>query len=195
MSGATYRISRDDRSFRQRLFEPPAVGKMSLLANLVASAILLFWSLFVLFPIYWVVITAFKNAETVNNGPFFIPFVDFQPTLKGWIAQFATDPHCDAYSVGRQLFLLVYNLFAFILSPIVKIEKMEPQICKVYLAYTNSFVISFGATALSASASGILVADFPRPDRVTSDALASAPELALAVEAARSDFEAEFRAA
>ena len=148
MSRATYRISRDNRSFRQRLFEPPAVGKMSLMANLVAWAILLFWSLFVLFPIYWVVITAFKDAWTVNNGPFFIPFVDFQPTLKGWTAQFATDPYCDAYSIGRQLVLLLNNLFAFIVSPIVTIERMEPQICKVYLAYTNSFVISFGATAL-----------------------------------------------
>jgi multiple sugar transport system permease protein len=148
MSGATDRISKPKRSLGQRLFEPPAVGKMSPVANLVAWAILSFWSLFVLFPIYWVVITAFKDAWTVNNGPFFIPFVDFQPTLKGWIAQFATDPYCDAYSVGRQLVLLLNNLFAFIVSPIVKIERMEPQICKVYLAYTNSFVISFGATAL-----------------------------------------------
>ena len=76
MSRATYRISKPQRSLRQRLFEPPAVGKMSPMANLVAWAILLFWSLFVLFPIYWVVITAFKDAWTVNNGPFFIPFVD-----------------------------------------------------------------------------------------------------------------------
>ena len=66
MSAATYRISKADRSFRQRLFEPPAVGKMSLMANLVAWAILLFWSLFVLFPIYWVVITAFKDAWTLS---------------------------------------------------------------------------------------------------------------------------------
>ncbi|MDA9440960.1 ABC transporter permease [Bradyrhizobium sp. CCBAU 51745] len=121
---------------------------MSPVANLVAGGILLFWSLFVLFPIYWVVITAFKDAWTVNNGPFFIPFVDFQPTLKGWTAQFATDPYCDAYSIGRQLVLLLNNLVAFIVSPVIKIERMEPQICKVYLAYTNSFVISFGATAL-----------------------------------------------
>src|SRR5581483_457292 len=148
MSGAPHTTFKNHRSFRQRLFEPPAVGKMSPMANLVAWAILSFWSLFVLFPIYWVVITAFKDAVTVNNGPFFIPFVDFQPTLKGWTAQFATDPYCDAYSVGRQLVLLVYNLFAFIVSPVIKIERMEPQICKVYLAYTNSFVISLGATAL-----------------------------------------------
>ena len=50
MSRATYRISKPQRSLRQRLFEPPAVGKMSPMANLVAWAILLFWSLFVLFP-------------------------------------------------------------------------------------------------------------------------------------------------
>lgn len=152
MNVGTYRFSTANRTLMQRLFEPPAIGRMSFAANVVAAAILLFWSLFVLFPIYWVVITAFKDAQAVNDGPFFIPFVDFQPSLKGWTAQFATDPNCDAYAIGRQLFLLVYNLFASILSPIVKIEKMEPQICKVYLAYTNSFLISFGATALCMAA-------------------------------------------
>lgn len=148
MSEVGYKFEKTNRSLFDRLFEPPAVGKMSPVAKLVAYAILLFWTAFVMFPIYWVVITSFKNATTVNDGPFYIPFVDFQPTLDGWRAQFATDPHCDFYAIGRQLVLLVYNLVAFILSPIFDIGRMEPQICKVYLAYTNSFVISFGATAL-----------------------------------------------
>ena len=35
----------------------------------------------------------------------------------------------------------VYNSFAFVVSPVVTLQPMEPQICKVYLAFTNSLVI------------------------------------------------------
>jgi multiple sugar transport system permease protein len=132
----------------ERLFESPAVGEMSPVSKIVAYGILFFWSLFVLFPLYWVVITAFKNGQIVNEGPYYIPFVDFQPTLDGWRAQFATDSFCDAYAVGRQLVLYFYNALAFVVSPVVSIQPMEPQICKVWLAFTNSVVINIFATAL-----------------------------------------------
>lgn len=148
MSDATYKFEKARRSLMERLFEPPAIGKMSPVAKFVAYAILLFWSAFVLFPIYWVVITAFKSAQVVNEGPYYLPFIDFQPTLDGWRAQFATDPFCDVYAIGRQLALLAYNSLAFLLSPVFAIRPMEPQICKVFLAYTNSLVISVASTAL-----------------------------------------------
>jgi multiple sugar transport system permease protein len=148
MTGSSYKFEKSSRSLMQRLFEPPAMGKMSPAAKVVAYSVLIFWSAFVLFPIYWVIITAFKTAQAVNQGPYFIPFVDFQPTLDAWRTQFTTDPFCDTYAIGRQLVLLVYNSAAFLLSWIVSVEPMEPQICKVYLAYTNSFVISVAATLL-----------------------------------------------
>ncbi len=148
MSEASYKFEKSNRSLLERLFEPPAVGKMSPVAKVVAYGILAFWSLFVLFPLYWVVITAFKDGQIVNEGPYYIPFVDFQPTLDGWRAQFATDPFCDLAAIGRQLVLYGYNSIAFVLSPIVTIAPMEPQICKVWLAFTNSIVINVFATAL-----------------------------------------------
>ena len=94
------------------------------------------------------VITSFKDAAAVNQGPFYIPFVDFQPTLNAWRSQFNSDPFCDLPSVARQLGLLVYNSFAFIVSPVVTLQPMEPQICKIYLAFTNSIVVSVAATAV-----------------------------------------------
>jgi len=148
MSEASYKFEKANRGLMERLFEPPAVGKMSPVAKLVAYTILVFWSLFVIFPLYWVIITAFKNGQIVNEGPYYIPFVDFQPTLDGWRAQFATDPFCDLQSVARQFVLYAYNSVAFVLSPIVTIEPMEPQICKVWLAFSNSIVINVFATAL-----------------------------------------------
>ena len=148
MSDLGFKIEKNQRSLMERLFEPPAVGQMAPVAKLVAYSILAFWSLFVIFPLYWVIITAFKNGQIVNEGPFYIPFIDFQPTLDGWRAQFGTDPFCDLPAIGRQLVLYVYNAFAFIVSPVVSIQPMEPQICKVWLAFTNSIVINVFATIL-----------------------------------------------
>jgi multiple sugar transport system permease protein len=131
----------------ERLFEPPAIGKMSPVSKLVAYGLLAFWSLFVIFPIYWVVITAFKDAAAVNQGPFYIPFVDFQPTLAAWRVHLS-DPNCDLYAIGRQFVLYVYNSFAFLVSPVVALSPMEPQICRVYHAFSNSLVIGIASTAL-----------------------------------------------
>jgi multiple sugar transport system permease protein len=146
MSGASFKLEKANRSLMERLFEPPAVGKMSPVANAVAYLLLAIWSVFVLFPLYWVVITSFKDAAAVNQGPFYIPFVDFQPNLDAWRAQFNTDPFCDLPSILRQVGLLFHNTFAFIVSPVVAVQPMEPQICKIYLAFTNSIVVSIAAT-------------------------------------------------
>lgn len=147
MTTSPLKYEKANRSLMERLFEPPAIGKMSPVAKLVAYGLLAFWSLFVIFPIYWVVITAFKDAAAVNQGPFYIPFVDFQPNLNAWRIHLA-DPNCDLYSLGRQFVLLAYNSVSFILSPIVDIGAMEPQICRVYHAFTNSLVIGIASTAL-----------------------------------------------
>ena len=132
----------------ERLFEPPAVGKMAPASKVVVYFLLISWTIFVLFPIYWVIITSFKDAATVNQGPFYIPFVDFEPTLDAWRAQFTEDPYCNAAAIGRQLWLLVHNLFVFLLSPVVTLKPMEPQICKIFLAFTNSVVVSVFSTFL-----------------------------------------------
>jgi multiple sugar transport system permease protein len=146
MSQASFKLEKANRSLMERLFEPPAVGKMSPVANIVAYFLLAVWSIFVLFPLYWVVITSFKDAAAVNQGPYYIPFVDFQPNLNAWRAKFNTDPFCDLPSILRQVGLLFYNSFAFIVSPVWAIQPMEPQICKIYLAFTNSIVVSVAAT-------------------------------------------------
>jgi len=148
MSKATFRFDKADRSLMERLLEPPAIGKMSPAASVLAHGLLVAWSVVVLFPIYWVIITSFKDAAAVNQGPFYIPFLDFEPTLNAWRSQFTSDPFCDVPSIARQIGLLAYNSVAFILSPIVTLQPMEPQICKIFLAFTNSIVISIAATAI-----------------------------------------------
>lgn len=42
------------------------------------------WTLVVLFPLYWLFITSFKLPIDVSSGPFYLPFVDFKPSLHAW---------------------------------------------------------------------------------------------------------------
>lgn len=43
-----------------------------------------FWLLFCLFPIWWVLVTAFKPPLAVSQGATYLPFIDFQPTLQAF---------------------------------------------------------------------------------------------------------------
>lgn len=42
------------------------------------------WTIVVLFPLYWLLVTSFKLPLQVNQGPFYLPFIDFQPSLHAW---------------------------------------------------------------------------------------------------------------
>jgi multiple sugar transport system permease protein len=148
MSNSGYKFEASNRSLMERLFEPPEIGKMSPVAKIVAYGVLAFWSAFVIFPLYWVLITAFKDSAAVNEAPHYLPFYDFQPNLDAWRVHLNSDPYCDGYAIVRQIYLMVYNSVAFVVSPVVHIDPMETQICKIYLAFTNSLVISIAATAL-----------------------------------------------
>jgi multiple sugar transport system permease protein len=53
-------------------------------AKLLAYLILGFWTLVVLFPLYWLVVTSFKLPIQVDSGPKYIPWVDYKPTLSAW---------------------------------------------------------------------------------------------------------------
>jgi multiple sugar transport system permease protein len=65
-------------------FRRRSVTDMSPPAKLATFVALLAWAFVVLFPIYWLVVTSFKRPYDVDKGPFYIPFVDFQPTLDAW---------------------------------------------------------------------------------------------------------------
>ena len=53
-------------------------------SKVVAYALLIGWSIVVLFPLYWLAVTSLKLPIQVDKGPYYIPFVDFQPTLDAW---------------------------------------------------------------------------------------------------------------
>jgi multiple sugar transport system permease protein len=65
--------------FGRRSLTTPSRAEMAL--SYLALGI---WSAVVLFPLYWLLVTSFKLPIDVNSGPFFLPFVDFQPSLHAW---------------------------------------------------------------------------------------------------------------
>jgi multiple sugar transport system permease protein len=77
-------MSMEKRSLMRRLFEPASVDTQAPVAKVATYALLFLWTLVVLVPLYWVLITSFKGPGEVDNGPFYLPFVDFTPSLQAW---------------------------------------------------------------------------------------------------------------
>jgi multiple sugar transport system permease protein len=57
----------------------------ALLFNILTYAVLIFWSLVCLFPLYWVVVTSLKGTPAIYYGPSYLPFFDFAPSLDAWV--------------------------------------------------------------------------------------------------------------
>lgn len=53
-------------------------------AKVGAYIVLLGWTFVVLFPLYWLLMTSFKLPIQFSGGTYYIPFIDFQPTLDNW---------------------------------------------------------------------------------------------------------------
>lgn len=59
-----------------------------LLVKILIYALLVNWSLVCLFPLFWIAVTSLKADSEIMHGPYYVPFVDFTPTLDAWKAIF-----------------------------------------------------------------------------------------------------------
>ncbi|MEM3433910.1 MAG: carbohydrate ABC transporter permease [Candidatus Bathyarchaeia archaeon] len=72
----------------------------------VTYFILLVWAFLVIAPLFWLVTTSFKEKLDVYLGPKFIPWLDFQPTIRWWIRIFTIEkdsllkPYANSLIVG-----------------------------------------------------------------------------------------------
>jgi multiple sugar transport system permease protein len=57
--------------------------------KIVIYALLVFWSLVCMFPLYWVAVTSLKGEAEIMDGPRYLPFVDFVPSADAWVFVFA----------------------------------------------------------------------------------------------------------
>ena len=59
------------------------------------------WTIICLFPIYWTIITSLKTPKAINTPkPSYIPWVQFQPTLKAFTDIFCTQDCADVYGAS-----------------------------------------------------------------------------------------------
>ena len=64
--------------------QPPQMRP--LLVKILTYALLVFWSLVCLFPLYWIAVTSLKGDPEIMRGPYYLPVVDFTPSLDAWVA-------------------------------------------------------------------------------------------------------------
>ncbi len=72
------------RSLFQKLFEPKTIDGVPPVSKVVSYLILGFWTLVCLFPLYWLFVTSLKLPIHVNDGPVYLPGIDFKPSLHAW---------------------------------------------------------------------------------------------------------------
>ncbi|HZP92874.1 MAG TPA: carbohydrate ABC transporter permease [Burkholderiales bacterium] len=68
----------------RRLLAARRLDELAPAQKFVVYAPLLAWTAIVLFPLYWVIVTSLKEPIDVADGPYYIPFVDFRPSLHAW---------------------------------------------------------------------------------------------------------------
>src|SRR3954451_9896321 len=73
------------------LFRRSSINSPSPIGMIMSYLALGAWAFVVLLPLYWLAVTSLKLPIQVAQGPFYIPFVDFQPSLDAWYYILAGD--------------------------------------------------------------------------------------------------------
>jgi multiple sugar transport system permease protein len=60
------------------------IWRSRLIKGFMTYALLFGWAFVCLFPLYWLLITSFKQPIAVFQGPKYFPWIDFKPTLDAW---------------------------------------------------------------------------------------------------------------
>ncbi len=76
--------SNQKKSFWIRWNTQTSIWNPSPLRKTISYILLGLWTLVCIFPVYWSFITTFKTFSHFSGGPYYIPFVDFEPSLFAW---------------------------------------------------------------------------------------------------------------
>lgn len=88
-------------------FEPQARLRRTLVQTVI-YALLIFWAVICLFPIFWTITTSFKIAPDVMRGNL-IPWIDFAPKWLGWRSLGLSPDTIFETSTVREEFLKRFN--------------------------------------------------------------------------------------
>jgi multiple sugar transport system permease protein len=134
----------------QRLFEPKRLDAVALVPKLATYTLLGLWTLIVLFPLYWVLVTSFKVEVQVDSGPYYLPFIDFAPTLDAWnfmlLQNNTLGPYLNSIVVALTSTLLALLIGALAAYALVRIR------FQVKLAAVASFIVLLIAVIVAVAA-------------------------------------------
>jgi multiple sugar transport system permease protein len=106
----------------------------------VSYILLVFWTFLVLFPIYWLFITAFKLPIDVSSGPKYLMWVDFHPSTHAWkdllvnSGDLVTRPYRNTVIVGLSSSLLALTLGGLASYALSRFEyRPKPGLVVVFL--------------------------------------------------------------
>jgi multiple sugar transport system permease protein len=80
-----------------RLFQRGSIHGPSPAQMILSYLVLGGWTIIVLSPLYWLAVTSFKIPLQVNSGPYYVPGLDYQPTLDNWYYITAGDLSNDTW--------------------------------------------------------------------------------------------------
>jgi len=141
----------DPRPLMRRLFEPKTIFTQAPAAKVVTYALLFLWTAVVLLPLYWVVITSVKLPIQVDAGPFYLPFVDYQPSLHAWryifvdIARDTFRPYFNSVVVAIGATLLAVVIGALAAYALVRITfRVKIAAVATFLLLLVGLVVTVG---------------------------------------------------
>ncbi|TJV46569.1 MAG: carbohydrate ABC transporter permease, partial [Mesorhizobium sp.] len=104
-------------------------------------------------PLYWVFITSFKGPGEVDNGPFYLPFVDFAPSLQAWdfmlVQNYTLRPYMNSVVVAVASTLLAVLIGSLAAYALVRIR------FQVKLAAVAIFLILLTAIIVAVATFGV----------------------------------------
>ncbi|TIL48910.1 MAG: carbohydrate ABC transporter permease [Mesorhizobium sp.] len=122
-------------------------------ARVLTYVLLSLWTLVVVIPLYWVFITSFKGPGEVDNGPFYLPFVDFAPSLQAWdfmlVQNYTLRPYMNSVVVAVASTLLAVLIGSLAAYALVRIR------FQVKLAAVAIFLILLTAIIVAVATFGV----------------------------------------
>ena len=142
-------------SFWRGLFEARDLNSQSPAAKVLTYGALLSWAFIVLFPLYWVVITSLKLPIQVDDGPDYLPFVDFEPSLHAWryiLVDLGNDtlrPYVNSLIIASASTAIAVLFGAMAAYALVRVR------FEIKLAAIGAFVIALVLTVAAVSIGGV----------------------------------------
>ena len=137
------------------LFEARDLHSLAPATKILVYTLLGTWSVIVLFPLYWVVITSLKLPIQVDDGPDYLPFIDFAPSLHAWryiLVDLGNDtlrPYANSLIIASASTLIAVLFGAMAAYALVRVR------FEIKLATIGAFVILLVLTVAAVSVGGV----------------------------------------